>query len=305
MVLESTQTIAKSGLIVACIPAYNEEKTIGSIIIKLRKFVDKVIVCDDGSQDSTSEIVSYLGADLIYNDENKGKGYSVKRLLEHASSMNAKIVVLLDADGQHDPSDVPRIIEPIINNEADIVIGSRFVKGSHSDIPFYRKIGLNVVNALNRNGTGIKDTQNGFRAYSRAALVAMSQIKCNGYGVESEQLFIAAEHGLRIKEVPTNVQYNGLKTSKKNPVNHGMELVETGLKLIVERRPLLFLGIPGAVMLLGGAVAASFLLYYFNAEGYFSIPFAIIAMGAFVVGIFFIMTALILYGLRAMQQPNK
>jgi glycosyltransferase involved in cell wall biosynthesis len=305
MVLEATKTITKSDLIVACIPAYNEDKTIASIIIKLRKYVDKIIVCDDGSHDLTSEIASFLGVELIHSDNNEGKGSSLRKLMECAASMNARVVVTLDADGQHDPADIPKLIEPILNNQADFVIGSRLVDGAHSDIPQYRKIGLHIANLFSRNGLEVKDTQSGFRAYSRQALVHICQCNSAGYGIETEQLFVASESGLRIKEVPINVHYNGLKTSKKNPISHGAVLVETGVKLVVEKRPLLFLGVPGIALIMIGAVATSFLLYYFNIDRYFSIPFALISLGAFVSGLFLVLTSLILHGIKAMKKNSN
>lgn len=301
MVLEATQPITKSDLIVACIPAYNEEKTIASVIIKLRKYVDKIIVCDDGSSDSTSELVSSLGADLLRNEENKGKGYSLSKLLEAASSINAKVIVTIDADGQHDPVNIPTIIAPILNNEADVVIGSRYVQGAHTDIPFYRKLGLKVVNILNQNGK-IKDTQSGFRAFSLRAVKALQNCTSNGYGIESEQLSKAIEYGFTIREVPINVQYKGLNTSKKHPISHGVELIETAIKLLVEKRPLSLLGLPGTILFFIGLGAAGYVLWFFNTTRYFSIPIALVSFGGIIVGMFFIMTALILYGIRSFSK---
>ena len=295
----------EKSFIVACIPAYNEERTIAKIVILAQKYVDKVIVCDDGSTDMTGEIASRLGAEVIRHERNMGKGVALKTMLTYVKPLSPNIVVTLDADGQHDPNEIPEVLKPIINREADMVVGSRYIEGSKTDIPLYRKIGLKLVNlASKRSSRGIiKDTQSGFRAFSSKMLDFMLECKAKGYGIETEQLALAVKNGFRVAEVPITVKYKGLeKTSKKNPVTHGVELIGLALRITVEERPLLFFGLPGAVLLLLGLASGVYLLWYFNETRYFSIPIALITLGALFTGVTLFITSLILYAIARLKE---
>ncbi len=124
------------------IPAFNEEQSIARIIIEAQKHADTVIVCDDGSTDLTAQIAERLGADVVRHEENCGYGAAIKSLFKRALEFGADVLVTLDGDGQHDASEIPQVIEPIIEGNADVVIGSRFIdaKGT-AEMPFYRKVG--------------------------------------------------------------------------------------------------------------------------------------------------------------------
>jgi glycosyltransferase involved in cell wall biosynthesis len=307
-----TRLEIKQGLIVACIPAFNEDLTLPSIIMKTQKYVDKVLVYDDGSEDMTGEMASSLNAYVIASEKNQGKGVAIRRLFEQALEFNPSVTITIDSDGQHDPNEIPKFIAPILKGEADVVLGSRYIDGAWTDAPLYRRMGLTIVNLIS-NGSGnirIRDTQNGYRAYSRRALEAMLQCEAKGYGIETEQLEVAKQHNLRIKEVPVKVRYEGLaKTSKKHPLAHGIELINALLTLLVQKRPLWLLGLPGSLLLLIGLFLGGYVLWGFNETRYFSIPFALAAFGTFIIGTFLAMTSLILYGLSTMsnhhQKENK
>jgi glycosyltransferase involved in cell wall biosynthesis len=219
-------------------------------------------------------------------------------------------VVTLDADGQHDPNEIPKLIHPILKGKADIVVGSRYVKGAFTDAPLYRKIGLRVINYFSRkmHKLPIGDTQSGFRAYSKRALSVVRLCESKGYGVELEQLALIDKEGgkLKIVEVPISVRYKGLeKTSKKHPLRHASELVTVILGLVVERRPLLFLGVPGALLTVLGIVLATYLLWLFNSMRYFSIPIAIVSLGALIVGLLLTITALTLHALTRLRSKFR
>jgi len=286
--------------IVVCIPAYNEESSIAGVIANAKPHADHIIVCDDGSKDKTAEIAKKMGAEVFSNPVNMGKGFSLNMLFDYARDLNPDIVVTLDADGQHDPNEIPKLIDPILANRADVVIGSRYVKGSWTDAPLYRRFGLKIVNSLFsfNNEFGIKDTQSGFRAYSSRALKAISWCEMKGFGIEAEQLRKASQHGMRIVEVPISVRYNGVhKPSKKNPAAHGLELVSATLKLVAEDRPILFLGVPGVLLVIIGFAIGINLLLTFNETRYFSIPFALLMMFSIFGGTLLSITALILYAI--------
>ncbi|MBC7090505.1 MAG: glycosyltransferase family 2 protein [Nitrososphaeria archaeon] len=290
-------TIDKRFNIIACIPAYNEEKSIAKVILQTKRYVNQVIVCDDGSTDMTAEIAENLGAIVLKHTKNMGKGAAIKTLLEYAKQLKPDIIVTLDADGQHDPNGIPKLLKPIIEEKAEFVIGSRYVPGSKTETPLYRRIGLKIVNWLSGRGK-VKDTQSGYRAYPSKIVDLILQCESKGYGIEVEQLTLAIKNKLRIIEVPITIRYKNLENpSKRNPIRHGTELITIALRLIVEEKPLVFLGVPGILLIVIGLVSGVYLLLYFNMTRYFSIPIALITLGTLFTGILLVVTALILYSL--------
>ena len=205
-----TQQSEHEGLkpfILVCIPAYNEEKTIGTVLDKAFRHVEQVIVCDDGSTDGTNEIARRKGATVIRNPYNMGKGRALQTCLRLADRIAPDVIVTMDADGQHNPEDIPLLVAPILDGEADLVIGSRYIEGSSTDAPLYRRVGLSIVNAFNQTANdGVKDTQSGFRAFNKEALRLFTDMSEDGFGVETEQLSIARKFDLRIMEVPTTIR---------------------------------------------------------------------------------------------------
>jgi glycosyltransferase involved in cell wall biosynthesis len=215
--------------IIAVIPAYNEEEIIEQVISDTHPFVDLVIVCDDGSTDNTSKVIRNNGAVHLRNPKKMGKGYALQALFNEAKKYNPDIVITLDADGQHVPSDIPKFISPLFLDKCDFVIGSRFLQGSWTDISFVRNVGLKVLNLLHNIFLKYPytDSQCGFRAYGKRALNVMANCGESGYGVETEQLYLAMKHRLRMMEVPVKVRYRGLpNTSKMNSFKHGLLILK-------------------------------------------------------------------------------
>lgn len=264
--------------------------------------MDKVIVVDDGSIDMTAEIAKATGALVIEHEKNFGKGVALQTILNIIREEKPDVLVLLDADGQHDPNEIPTIIEPILRGEADIVIGSRF-KGK-SKIPLYRKIGLKILSKMARSLSdfGISDPLSGFRALSKIAYEKINLTE-RGYGTEVEMLIQARENNLRITEVPIRVEYKtGTKTSKRSPISQASEIANTIIRKTIERRPLLFLGMPGIISVTIGFYFILQLIDLFNHTRYFSTPLAIIALGFILTGLALITTALIIFVLVSMLQ---
>ncbi len=204
--------------IIAAIPAYNEERHIEEIVTKTLQYVDEVIVVDDGSTDRTGERAERAGAIVIKHDINMGKGVGINTAFKTAREINPVAMVLLDADGQHNPEEIPLLLDPVLNKQADMVVGSRFLADNR--IPKYRMLGQTVLNITTNLGSGIKltDTQSGFRAFSRKAIERMA-LKQTGFAVESEMQFIAGRHGLKVTEVPIKTNYD--EKVKRSPVVHG------------------------------------------------------------------------------------
>ncbi len=236
--------------ITAILPAYNEEVSIGSIVLSTRKYVDNVIVVDDGSTDNTQEIAKLAGAEVIRHGSNRGKGAALRTGFEFAK--DSDIIVTIDSDGQHNPHEIPGLILPIINGEADIVNGSRYIHKKDKNTPSYRRIGQTVLDKATNFSTGLEvtDSQSGFRAFARHAVPAF-RFSCIDFGIESEMLTDAANTGLRIKEVKISVRYD-VDGSTKNPVSHGMGVLIRIINDIEFKRPLYYFTLPGTVIILFG-----------------------------------------------------
>jgi len=285
------------------IPAYNEEKNIAAVMIGAEKHADKVIVCDDGSEDTTAEIAERLGAITVKHLRNMGYGATLRSGFEKAIQIEADLIVSLDADGQHDPADIPRLLEPLIARRADIVIASRFLDGQ-SGTPGYRKFGIGVINSVvQTKKMGITDSQSGFRAYTREALRKVLPAEM-GMAASTEILLKAKESGLRIQEVSSVVSYDS-DSSTHNPVSHALDVLFGHLKQLTFRHPLMIYGIPGAILSAIALFAGLLLLKLFNAEGYFSIPLALLTVGFGVVGALFVTVALILWTMISLMREKQ
>lgn len=279
-------------LVVAGIPALNEEATIARVVIGAGQSVDRVIVCDDGSQDMTGEIAKRLGALVIKHESNLGKGAALRSIFGKARELGASALVTIDGDGQHNPAEIPRLLEGLAAG-VDVVVGSRFISNS-ANIPSHRRAGNVVLNYLTEGKhAGVSDTQSGFRAYGRRAIEIISPGE-RGMSVDSEILMEARDAGLKIAEVPISVSYEG-KTSKTHPVYHGLDVVGSILKLASIRHPLLFYGIPGLVIFLVGLGFSFMTLQYFTQYQTIETNMALAAVATTFMGLLAMFTGIILY----------
>jgi len=284
---------ASSVRMVVVIPAYNEEKNIARVLVEAQKQTPNVVVCDDGSTDMTGEIAERLGAVVIRHQTNLGKGVAIKDLFRKAKDIGADVVITMDGDGQHDPRQIPLLAKPILDGSADVVNGSRFLK--KNPIPSHRRLGDGALNGLTNalSHGSLTDTQSGFRAYSRTALERI-EVKEHAIGVDSQLLIEASRKGLRVTEVPIDVVYTD-DSSTYHPAKHGVYVILSILRVATERSPLLYLGFPGIVSLLVGAAVSLNVILLYSAHGYFSTPQAMIALGAFILGLVLILGAVMLY----------
>lgn len=283
---------------IACVPAYNQEKEIFPLVKEIFNYVDKVIVCDDGSSDNTGKKARDAGAFVISHEKNMGKGAAMRTLFEYAKKIDFDILITIDGDGQFLPSEIPILVEPVEKEKYDVVIGNRF--NGDSEMPSYRKFGNLVLDKMTRAASDLpfKDTQSGFRAYSRKSI---SDIKflSNGFAADSEILVSASKKDLAITEKNVTVLYNtGGKTSTKDPITHSTGIVTSLIELIAIRRPLACLGFPGLVLMFIGLIYSGVVITIFNETRYFSIPSTLISLGSFVVGILMMLTAILLFSIN-------
>lgn len=216
---------------ITLIPAFNEEKSISHVIKETQKYTDDILVIDDGSTDNTSEIASENGAYTIKHPTNMGKGVALKSGFDYIKDLNYDIVITIDADNQHNPNEIPKLLDAI-NNGADFVNGSRYLNGPEENTPAYRRIGQQVLDIATNITTGLKitDSQSGFRAFTKKTCQYF-KFRDTGFGIESEMLADAAEAKLKIVEVPITVRYD-VDGSTKNPVSHGVGVL---IKIIIDK----------------------------------------------------------------------
>ena len=285
-------------LIIACLPAYNEEQKIYDIVKNTSKFVDKVIVCDDGSNDQTFENAKKAGALVTKHDNNKGKGAAMRTLFDYAKKIDGDIIITMDSDGQFLPEEIPKLVNSLIKNNADIVTGYRFA--DEKDMPRYRKFGNKFLDKVTNLVIEIpvRDTQSGFRAYSKKAINSI-KFNTDGYGADSEILISAVKKGLKIIEEPVTVIYNTQgKTSKKDPISHSTSVVTTLVELVVIKQPLRYLGIPGFILFIIGIVYSVVVIAIFNDTRYFSVPSTLVALGSLLIGLMLLLMSAILYSIN-------
>lgn len=224
--------------VIATIPCFNTERSIGGVVSRAGKYVDQVIVIDDGSVDETGRKARAAGAMVISHSVNGGYGEAIRSCFEAGKANGADILVTLDGDGQHNPDEIQKVVAPILNKEADIVIGSRFLN-KQVNIPRYRRFGIKVITFLFNFGSKVKvqDAQSGYRAYSRQALNAISATGAD-MSISVETLIQARAAGLRITEIATSCRYHP-HSSSKNPVIHGLgvalSVVTLRLKRLVDK----------------------------------------------------------------------
>ena len=279
------------------LPAYNEEKNIASIIIKIKKIYDQIIVCNDGSTDLTGPIAEKIGAIVVTHPKNLGYGAAIRSLFTKFIESDADILVTFDADGQHRVEDIETVIEPIIKNEADITIGSRFLGDNNTNVPTYRKLGIKTITNLANVGkeTKLTDSQSGFRAYHKRVISDILPSD-HGMGASTEILIKANKKKFRIREVSIKVLYEG-DTSTHHPVSHGVSVILSTMKFISIEHPLKFYGIPGLIFLGIGLIFIIWTIQVFSESRVVLTNVALVGLASTILATMFLMTAIMLYSL--------
>ncbi len=286
--------------VVALIPAYNEERCIGSVILRTRPYVDEVIVVDDGSHDATGRIAAAAGAVLIRHKANRGKGQALSTGFRAARKLDPDILVIIDSDGQHSPDEIPLLVAGMCEHGADMVVGSRF----HSDeqlakIPQGRRLGLRAVTTVTNvlSGVRVSDSQSGFRAFSRQALNVLA-FRGTGFSVESEMQFLAREHRLSVVEVAISADYED--PAKRNPVFQGFNVLNGVLKLVGQTRPLLFMGVPGLFLVLVGLFVGIAVVSIYATSHELAIGYTLISVLCMIIGTISLFSGMMLHSMRAL-----
>ena len=293
--------------VVVCIPAYNEAKYIGIIVQHALKHANEVIVCDDGSSDNTTMLAKEAGAIVVNHPKNRGYGMSIRTLFHKALERKADIIVTIDADGQHDPAQIPTIIEPILKNGFDIVIGSRFIDNKYElRIPFYRSFGIKTITKFTKQASyrNLTDAQSGFRGYKRHAIETMNLAE-DGMQISTEILLRAGSNKLTVTEVPVKINYEVENSSTHNFLTHGMGVLFSVIQFISFRHPLLFYGLPGIALLIVSGYFVYNALELFSATRFISINMILLSITATIIGIILLTTGNILFTISVMTKQSK
>jgi glycosyltransferase involved in cell wall biosynthesis len=291
--------------ITVILPALNEEVSIGSVVLLTKFYADNVIVVDDGSSDRTAEIARNAGAEVVQHEINKGKGAALKTGFAAAANLGADIIVTMDSDGQHNPDDIPKLVDPIIKGGADMVNGSRYLNHHDKNTPIYRRVGQTILDTATNMNSGLKitDSQSGFRAFS-ASIKDVFRFNAQGMAIESEMLADAGHHSLRITEVEIGVRYD-VDCSTENPVKHGIGVLVMILKDVEFDRPLYYFTAPGIALGLGGLyMGARFLHEFMLGKGLNFGPTMVMIL-LIIVGTFMTLTGILLHSMAAVMRETK
>ncbi len=291
----------KGRSILVGIPAYNEEIAIGSLLWKLEKLKKEmdfdVLVVDDGShpKDETAAIARSYGAVVEVHEHNLGKGAAIRTIINYAEKKFYRYLVLIDSDGQHNPYEIPNLLSGLMNPGADITIGTRW--GEMTEMPFIRKIGKNVLDRFTIGGKG-RDTQSGFRALNRKA-IRMIHLTHDDFAVESEMLAEAHEKGLVVRNVRITCRYKNIKNANtKGSTKHGLGVLHKLVMMIVERRPLFFFGLTGAVFLLIALISGAWVIHIARTENALSVGYSMLTLLFIILGSLLVISGFILNELK-------
>jgi len=215
--------------IIAVIPAYNEGTRVGNVVSEVTKYVEKIIVVDDGSTDDTAQIAKKAGAIVLTHIENCGAGAATMTGIDAARILGAEVIVTLDADEQHSSDDIPALLKPIIDKKADMVFANRF--GRRNNIPLIRRVfnGLGNIITFAATGKWVSDSQCGFKVFGPKA-VSQVDLRMSGYEFCTEIVRESAQHRWRTAEVPAKVLYSEYTLAKGQSFANG---VRTALKILL------------------------------------------------------------------------
>jgi glycosyltransferase involved in cell wall biosynthesis len=282
---------------IAVIPCFNEESTIGSVVLKAKKYVDEVLVIDDGSTDKTVDVAKYAGATVLSHNGNKGYGAALQSGFKYARDNDFDVLTILDGDGQHDADQIQTVMRPVSEEKADICIGSRFLDSTGNMVPMYRHFGIAILTKITNVGSDepnkVTDGQSGFRAYSRKAIENID-LKDSQMGASAEILLQGRKLNLMCKEVPITCSYEG-NCSTQQPLSHGFGVIVSIVKYLEVEHSLLFFGIPGLVLFSIGLLFGFQEYINYDSYHFIRLSYALITIACLVLGSLSGMTGLILH----------
>nr|WP_245333009.1 glycosyltransferase family 2 protein [Halarchaeum solikamskense] len=290
--------------VLVAIPAYRAEATIGDVVREARRYADQVLVVVDGGGDDTAERAREAGAAVVEHARNRGYGGALKTIFREAARRGAAYTVTLDADGQHDPADAPSLVAAQRDGRADVVVGNRFMAGATTEMPFVRAIGLGTVNLLTNLSMGrflphewVRDTQSGYRAYTLEAVRTLAETRDIGDGMwaSTDILYALERERYTFAEVPTTIRYDLEGTSTEGVLEHGLGLLRNLAGLLERTRPMVLIGLPGAMCVLLGALLGVLDVQRFVTTGSVPIGLTVAVSASTVLGVLLLFTAVLVH----------
>jgi glycosyltransferase involved in cell wall biosynthesis len=298
-------------------PAFNEEATITRVVLLAQRYVDQVFVCNDGSTDMTGHVAEALGAVVILHEVNLGYEAALMSLFKEVGKRAVDVAVTLDADGQDDPSEIPKLLDRLNVGDVDIVIGARSMEGGNL-VPEERESGLEIAGMGVDGSLKITDVQSGFRAYTRRALESLIPTE-EGMGVSVGILLKAGEKGFRIAEVPTHGNYDETPQaqipptqipstqipSTQTPAPKGLDSVPTTLDRLSIKNPVLFYGVPSLIVSAVALVLWLWMLQIFDASREINPDFALIASAASTIGLLLLLVSIAFWVINSVVHSRR
>lgn len=283
-------------------PAFNNEISIGTLVLIAKKYTKNVIVVDDGSTDRTAEMAELAGAKVIRHRNRLGNGAALKSGFEYVGRKDAKVIVTINPDCQYDSEKIPRLIAPILSGEADIVKGCRHVNGNRKKISFCRHMGKDCLDKVFNYKTEfpITDKQSGILAFAKHTLPAL-RFKSNRNNTGSEVLMGA---GLKIKEVEIGVRYD-MECSSKPSIFHRLRMLVNVLPNMELNKPFYYFTAPGLVFATAGISLELNLLRDFYNGSYFNLGPTLLMILLTLIGSFMAFTGIILHSMTRVIKESK
>ena len=272
--------------LVITIPAYNEAGTIGKVIEDIKQvFRNKkekinILVVDDGSTDGTAKVAKKAGAKVISHPHNYGLAEAFRTEMKEALEIKPDVIVHTDADGQYKAEEIPKLLEPIENKEADLVLGSRFL-GKIEEMPFIKRWGNRAFSKVISRITHVKitDGQTGFRAFTSEVASKTNVISTHTY--TQEMIIRAVKEKFSVKEIPITFAKRKSGKSKliSNPLGYAVRAWINIFRIYRDFEPLKFFGKIAAIFIVPGVLLGLFMVFLFLKQGYVGhIPSTILSM---------------------------
>ena len=255
--------------VIITIPAYNEEKTLGKVITDIKNVMNKtrykykILIVDDGSTDNTAKTAKQAGAIVYSHPRNYGLAEAFRTEIKKCLELKADIIVHTDADGQYLASEIPKLIEPVIKKQADLVLGSRF-KGHIESMPLIKRLGNKAFSKVisNITHTKITDGQTGFRAFTKEVAEKIQIISNHTY--TQEQVIRTLKNKFKVLEVPVYfAKRDGKSRLMKNPFEYAIKAWINIFRIYRDYEPLKFFGLFGGIFFLLGFLIGIWLFYLF------------------------------------------
>jgi glycosyltransferase involved in cell wall biosynthesis len=295
------------------IPALNEEKHIEDVIHRIPRKIDGIhtvdcLVVDDGSTDNTAAVSKAAGAYVVSHSHNQGVGMAFQSAVQYAWDNEYDYLVGIDADGQFDPAEIPVIIQPLLDNKADMVVGNRFTKGKPEYMPAVKYRGNKMVARLvsSISGQKFQDVSSGFRSYNREALLRLNVFEKFTYTHES--ILSLVYQGLRVIELPISIRYYPDRKSRVagSISNYASKTSKIILRVLLDYRPLRVFGVLGSIFFIIGLAFEIFLFVFYIVHGSFT-PYksaGFIGLGFIIFGMLIFLIALIAEMINRLRQSQ-